>query len=163
MGTLRRTGTVTVETRATREQVWALVTDVTRSAEWSHEANGGEWIDGATSAVPGARFRGRNRSGRNAWTRTAEIERAEEPNVVSWRTIPTRLYRDSTRWTYELEPTEAGCRITQRYEILKLGPVLDRFLYAVVPAHRDRTAALAEDVRRLGEVAALAEERLFFS
>jgi hypothetical protein len=156
MGTLRRNGSVTLESAATPEQVWALLADVTRSAEWSHEANGGAWIDGATGAVPGARFRGRNRSGRNRWTRVAVIERADAPHALSWHTLPSAIHRDSTRWTYEIEPTDTGCRITQTFEVLELGPVIDRFLYAVVPAHRDRTAALAEDVRRLGEVAASA-------
>ena len=78
---------------------------------------------------------------------------ADAPNVISWRTVPSRLYPDSTQWTYELTPTERGCRITQRFEVLKLGPVMDRFFYAFIPAHRDRSAALAEDLRRLGEVA----------
>jgi uncharacterized protein YndB with AHSA1/START domain len=154
MGTLPRSGSVEVEVNATPEQVWTLLADVTRAGEWSHETQGGEWLNGHSGATPGARFRGRNRNGRTKWSRVCEVMAADVPQVISWRTVPTRLYPDSTVWTYELTPTERGCRITQRFEVLKLNPVLDRLYYAVIPGHRDRSAALADDLRRLGEVAA---------
>lgn len=153
MGTLPKSGSVAVEVAATPEQVWALLADVTRAGEWSHETQGGEWLDGASAAAPGARFKGRNRNGRTRWSRVCEVLTAESPRTISWRTVPTRLYPDSTVWTYELTPTDQGCRITQRFEVLKLNPVFDRLFYAIIPAHRDRSAALAEDVRRIGEVA----------
>ncbi len=154
MGTLPRNGEVSVEVDATPEQVWNLLTDITRAGEWSHETQGGEWLDGADGPVVGARFQGRNQSGRSKWRRQCEVVAADAPRTISWRTVPTALYRDSTIWTYELEPTDIGCRITQRFEVVKLGPIMDRLFYAVVPAHRDRSAALADDVRRLGEHAA---------
>ena len=153
MGTLQRTSVVEVDVDATPEQVWALLTDLGRAAEWSHENKGGDWLGDVDAPVPGARFRGRNRQGRARWARECEVLVADEPSVLSWRTVPTRRYRDSTIWTYELEPTERGCRIRQRYEVVKLGPVMERVLYAIMPAHRDRSAALAEDLRRLGAVA----------
>ena len=154
MGTLPRANTVTIETDASPEQVWTLLTDITRSGEWSHESHGGEWLGDATEAVPGAYFRGRNENGRMRWSRQCQVLTVDAPRTISWRTVPTTFYRDSTTWTYELEPTERGCRITQRFEIVQLGPIMSRFLYATVPAHRDRSEALAEDVRRLGEHAA---------
>ena len=154
MGTLPKSGMVEVTTAATPEQVWPLLADITRAGEWSHENKGGDWIDGATTAVPGARFQGRNKNGRMKWTRTSEVLVADEPRAISWRTIPTWKYPDSTRWTYEIEPTAEGSRITQRFEVLKINPIIDRIFYALIPAHRDRTAALEGDLRALGEVAA---------
>jgi hypothetical protein len=153
MGTLPKNGSASVETTATPAQVWALLADIDRAGEWSHETQGGEWLDGASAAVPGARFRGRNRQGRTKWSRVCEVIAADEPNAISWRTVPSRLYNDSTRWTYELEPTDTGCRITQRFEVLSIGPILDRLFYVLVPAHRDRSEALRADLVRLGEVA----------
>ncbi|MET0903617.1 MAG: SRPBCC family protein [Acidimicrobiales bacterium] len=155
MGTLPRNGEVSVEVDASPEQVWNLLTDITRAGEWSHETQGGDWLDDATAAAPGARFQGRNENGRFKWTRQCEVLSVEQNRSISWRTIPTKLrYRDSTIWTYELEPTGRGCRITQRFEVVQLGPLTDRLFYAVIPAHRDRSDALADDVRRLGEHAA---------
>ena len=158
MGTLPRSGSVSVETTATPEQVWTLLADITRAGEWSHETQGGEWLDGATAAVPGARFRGRNEQGRTKWSRVCEVVEADAPTTIGWRTMPSPLYRDSTRWTYDLTPTGTGCRITQRFEVLKLGPVMDRLFYAIIPAHRDRSAALESDLHHLGEAAVAAAE-----
>ncbi len=154
MGTLPKAGSVTVEVAATPAQVWALLADVTRTGEWSHETQGAEWLDRATAAAPGARFRGRNRQGRSTWSRVCEVVTADEPHAISWRTVRSRLYPDSTLWSYEIVPTEAGCRVTQRFEVLYVNPVADRLFYVLVPAHRDRSAALESDLRRLGEVAA---------
>ena len=146
---------MSVEVDATPEQVWNLLTDITRAGEWSHETQGGEWLDAADGPAVGARFRGRNENGRMKWTRQCEVLSVDAHRSISWRTVPTKLlYRDSTIWTYELEPTERGCRITQRFEVVLLGSLMSRFLYAIFPAHRDRSAALADDVRRLGEHAA---------
>lgn len=154
MGTLPKNGSATVEVDATPEQVWALLADVTRTGEWSHETQGAEWLDGATAAAPGARFRGRNRQGRSRWSRVCEVVTTDVPGTISWRTVPSRLYADSTVWTYELEPAGTGCRITQRFEVVHINPVIDRLFYALMAAHRDRSIALEGDLRRLGEVAA---------
>jgi hypothetical protein len=153
MGTLPKHGSASVETTATPAQVWALLADVTRAGEWSHETQGGEWLDGATAAAPGARFRGRNQQGRTKWSRVCEVLTADEPDVISWRTVPSRLYNDSTRWTYELEPTDTGCRITQRFDVVSIGPILDRLCYALIPAHRARSEALRNALAHLRAVA----------
>ena len=154
MGALPRSGRVEVTTDASPEQIWDLLTDVTRAGEWSHETRGGLWLDGATGATVGARFKGLNGKGRQRWTRVCEIESVERPRVLAWRTVPSRVFPDSTRWTYELTPVDGGTRITQRFEVLQLGRLMDRLLYAFVPAHRDRTKALLGDIEKLGEVAA---------
>ena len=68
--------------------------------------------------------------------------------------MPSRLYPDSTVWTFTVEPTAAGTRIEQRFEVRKLNPVIDRIFYALIPQHRDRSQALLLDLERLAEVAA---------
>ena len=154
MGTLIRNATVEAHSDAAPDDVWALVADVRRTGEWSHETVGAEWLDGATAVTPGARFRGRNEQGRARWSRTCEVVDAEPGRRLRFRTIPTWLYRDSSMWTFELDEVEGGTRITQRFEVLQLNPVLERVFHACLPAHRDRRAALREDVERLGALAA---------
>src|SRR6185295_19638790 len=78
--------------------VWRVVADVTRTGEWSHECHHVTWLDGATAAAPGVRFRGRNRSGVWRWSRTCEALAVDAPHRIDWRTIPTRLFVDSTDW-----------------------------------------------------------------
>ena len=154
MGTLPRTGIAEVTASASPEQIWDLLADITRAGEWSHETRGGVWLDGATTATLGARFKGLNGQGRQRWTRVCEIVVADRPHQLSWRTVPSHLYPDSTQWTYEITPVDGGTRITQRFEVLKLHPIIDRIFYALIPAHRDRTAALRGDLEHLAEVAA---------
>lgn len=154
MGTLPKHGSVEATTAATPDQVWDVLADVTRTGEWSHEAVGAEWLAGATVATPGARFRGGNRQGRTRWSRTCEVVAAEAPRRFRFRTVPSPVYRDSTLWTFELQPVGGGTRITQRFEVLQLNPVLERLFHALLPAHRDRTAALQGDLERLAAVAA---------
>src|SRR5690606_25856985 len=97
--------------------------------------------------------RGANRNGPTRWSRTCEVLTAEAPRTFRFRTIPSPVYRDSTAWTFELVPQGGGTRITQRFEVLSINPVLDRLFYALIPAHRDRLAALEGDLRRLAAVA----------
>ena len=49
---------VTIHMSAPPEQVWDLVSDVTRIGSYSPETFEAEWIDGATGPAVGARFRG---------------------------------------------------------------------------------------------------------
>ena len=41
-----------------------------------------------------------------------------------------------------------GCRITQRFEVLSVGPIAERVFFLLVPAHRDRSEALRTDLVR---------------
>ena len=154
MGRLPRSGRVETVTSATPEQVWSIVSDVTRVGEWSHECHAGVWLDGATTAAPGARFTGSNRSGWAKWSRISEVVSADAPDVFSWRTVPRGIYTDSTLWRISIASEGDVTRITQTYEIVKLNPIVDRMLYLTMPAHRDRMAALQADIDRLGRVAA---------
>jgi uncharacterized protein YndB with AHSA1/START domain len=153
MGTLPKTCRNTTVVDADPNAVWALVSDPTRVGEWSHETRAASWLDGATEAVPGARFVGHNKVNRNKWSRTSEVVAVDPGRSITWRTIPAWNYRDSTEWTITVEPEGQRTRITQSFRILRIGWFMDRFFYAAVPAHRDRQPALLADLVRLGEAA----------
>jgi hemerythrin-like domain-containing protein len=141
---------VTVD--ADLDAVWNVVRDVTRVGEWSHECVGVSWVGEATAPTPGARFRGRNKQGIFRWGRVCEIVSAA-PYELVWRTVPTALYPDSTEWRIRLRRNGSGTDIEQSFTVIR-GPKLLAFVYGLVlPAHRDRTAALIEDLRRLGNLA----------
>lgn len=62
---------VTVHMSAPAQQIWELVSDVTRIGLYSPETFEAEWLDGATGPVVGAKFRGhvkRNGRGPTYWT-----------------------------------------------------------------------------------------------
>jgi uncharacterized protein YndB with AHSA1/START domain len=148
-----RSARVEVTVAAPVEAVWGVVADVTRTGEWSHECHRVEWLDGATSAAPGVRFRGRNRSGPWRWTRTCEVVDVDPPRTIRWRTISTWLFVDSTDWTIALEPVATGTRIVQTFEVTRCPRWWDWLVSRLVRAHRDRTTALTDDLVRIGVTA----------
>jgi len=135
------------------EAVWRVVADVTRTGEWSHECLHVSWLGGATAAAPGARFRGRNRAGWWRWSRTCEVLAVDPPRQIAWRTIPTALFVDSSDWCITLEPAGAGTRIVQTFAVTKCPRWWEWIVARSVPGHRDRSAALTDDLRRIAAVA----------
>jgi uncharacterized protein YndB with AHSA1/START domain len=141
------------------EALWRVVADVTRVGEWSHECHTVDWLGGANAAVPGARFRGRNRSGPLRWARVCEIVLADPPRELRWRTVPSRLIPDTTEWRITLEPDGGKTRIVQSYEVIMIARWFLWVVTRINPPHLDRTEALTGDLRRLAAVAANAEGR----
>ena len=150
---LARTCRVQAEVTVPVDAVWRVVSDVTRTGEWSHECHTVRWLDGATSAVPGARFRGGNKAFWWRWSRTNEVTEVEPGRLLAWRTIPTWRFVDSTEWRITLEHLPTGTLIEQTYQVLRCPRWWEWVVAHVIPPHRDRTAALADDVRRIGDVA----------
>jgi uncharacterized protein YndB with AHSA1/START domain len=145
---------VEVTVDATLESVWQLIADVPRTSEWSHECHHIVWLGGATAAAPGVRFRGRSRSGWLRWGRTCEVLAVDAGRQIAWRTIPTALLVDSTDWRISLEPAGAGTQIVQTFQMTKFPHWWEWILVAINPSHIDRSAALTEDLRRIGVIAA---------
>ncbi len=139
---VQKAGHVDVEVDAPVDAVWDVVRDVTRVGEWSHECVGARWLGGATAAVAGARFRGRNRSGIFRWGRMCEIVEVG-PREIAWRTVPTALYPDSSEWRIrvdevdevesEVEGGTGRTRIVQTFRVLKAPRFLDPDLRHVHP------------------------------
>jgi len=156
MGTLPRSGSSSVVVDAPADVVWQIVGDPTRVGEWSHETRGARWVSPADGPVVGARFVGVNKVGRTTWRRTCEIVELDDMRRLVWRTVPSAIYRDSTRWTLTVEDIGDGTtRLSQDYEIVYINPLLDRLFFAFIKQHRDRSRALRGD---LEQIAALAVE-----
>jgi iron-sulfur cluster repair protein YtfE (RIC family) len=155
---VQREGSTAVVVDAGIDEVWDVVRDPTRIGEWSHECVEGRWVGDATEARPGARFRGRNKQGLIRWGRLCEIMRAE-PHELVWRTVPTTLYPDSTEWALRLARVDGGTRIEQTFRVVK-ETKLEPLYATILPAHRDRTDALEQDLNRIGALARDAPSRI---
>ena len=152
---LARTCRVEVEVAAPAEAVWRVIADVTRTGEWSHECH----------RVDLARRGDVGRAGRSLpWRQQGAVvavepdqrgHRGSTPDAsIAWRTIPTWRFVDSTEWRITLEPLSPGTRIVQTYHVVRCPRWWEWLVAHVIPPHRDRSAALAADIRRLGDVAA---------
>ena len=71
--------------------------------------------------------------------------------------MPTRLYNDQTEWRISIERDGDVTTIVQTFEVLKLGPVMERLFHLLIPAHHDRMDTLRDDMRRLASVAETVE------
>ncbi|MHC3002352.1 SRPBCC family protein [Gordonia sp. GN26] len=135
------------------EAVFEIISDVPRVGEWSHECRGAHWVGPEKAAAPGVRFRGTSKSGIYLWSRSCVFTVVEPPHVLAWKTRGLMATFDCTEWRITLEPDGCGTRIVQSYELLRIAPGLDRVYWWLVKGHRDRRAALAEDLERLAELA----------
>lgn len=99
----------------------------------------------------GFRFRGRNRAGRNTWSRICTVFRCDANTDFAYLTSDGP--GDATAWHFRLEPTTTGTQLTQAYQIVSMPAWLSVMVGVLVPAHRDRIAALRGDLQRLAELA----------
>lgn len=98
---------------ATPELLYAMVSDVTRMGDWSPESRGAEWRGGATGAVVGAKFRGKNQRGFRRWSTTCTVTAADPGKsfIFDVHFGPIRV----ATWGYSFEPEGEGCRVTERW------------------------------------------------
>jgi hypothetical protein len=127
----------TIRIEAPPEAVWDVVSDVTRTGEWSPVCYRCEWIDGATGPAAGARFRGHNKLRGVRWSRDCEILEADRPGVFAFRTLLKG--RESTRWRYELRASDGGTEVTESYEP-KLAPMYVRIVRLLAAKSLDADA-----------------------
>ena len=150
-------GQTSIAVHAPAEALWALVTDITRTGEWSPEATGGVWLDGATGPAVGARFRGSNRRGRTKWATTCQVTVAEPGREFTFFT--GRPGKPETVWRYVLEPAgEGDTLVTESFELVKPLGAVSNFVTRVTTGVKDRRADLEENVRlSLGRLKEIAE------
>jgi uncharacterized protein YndB with AHSA1/START domain len=115
---------VTVDIAAPPERVYALVSDITRMGEWSPECTGCTWTKGATGPEVGARFKAKNKGGRGpGWGNTPVVTAADPGAKFAFNRSGPGI--GSYTWTYVLEPTGTGTRVTESFDAEKpLGPFM---------------------------------------
>jgi Polyketide cyclase / dehydrase and lipid transport len=156
MPTARR-GHASIGIAAPPEVVYDLIADVTRMGEWSPECYRCEWLDGATVAAPGVRFRGHNRLGRMRWERTAVVKTADRGREFGFATVNDGAGREETRWRYTMEPSPSGTLLTESFEFLWCS-VANRLAEALVPRGRQVNRGIEETLRRIKRAAEALED-----
>lgn len=146
-------GTASHRSTAAPEALWVLLADVTRMGSWSPECVGGQWLDGATEAVDGARFRGANRWGPLRWSTTCRVEEADPPRRLVYG---ARHWSGAlTRWTYELVTEGQGTLLSESFETVGT-PAIVLLLDRVGRRPRRLQQGMSTTLERLS---AAAEER----
>ena len=108
---------VTREIAASPEAVYAAISDVTRMGEWSEECHACQWHDGFDGPEVGATFDGHNRNGEHEWTTQAKVVEADPGRAFAFECSMMDFHFST--WGYRIEPTDAGCRVTEWSEDLR--------------------------------------------
>jgi hypothetical protein len=92
-----------VEVKASPQQVWDVVADLRRTPEWSPECRRvvplRDWLVGF------------NRRGRVVWATLSRVTRRDAGREIAWRVLTNRSV-----WTYRIEATDDGTRLTETRE-----------------------------------------------
>jgi uncharacterized protein YndB with AHSA1/START domain len=115
---------VSIDIAATPDEVYALVSDITRMGEWSPECVECSWAKGASGPEVGARFKARNKGARGpAWRNTPTVTAAQPGREFAFNRTGPGV--GSYTWRYVMEPTTTGTRLTESFDAEKvLGPVM---------------------------------------
>jgi hypothetical protein len=93
------------------EALYDLVSDVTRTGEWSPICEACWWDDGDGPRV-GAHFTGRNVTPSRTWETRSEVVAAEPGREFAWV-----VGEAIVRWSYLLEPADGGSLLTETWEL----------------------------------------------
>lgn len=119
---------VRVETRVARtpDEVFAVVSDLGRSGEWSAECRGGEWVEGRPAEV-GAVFRGENYRAldvvawapvvRGTWTTHAEVVASEPGRTFGWAMRNKAGRAQESVWGFDITPAEGGSVLVHHFRM----------------------------------------------
>lgn len=110
-------GRASLDIAAPPEVVYSLVSDITRMGEWSPECTGGRWLGGASGPAVGARFKGTNKK-RFRWSTSSRVVAAEPGRRFAFERDRPPIF-GVMRWSYDLEPTAAGTRVTESFDQVK--------------------------------------------
>lgn len=144
MALLQKDETVSASTevRASPDEIYAVVSDVTRIPQWSPETARVEWL------APD-RFRAWNRRRLGRWRTTARVVEAEPGRRFAF--VVQAMGGDWTRWTWDIAPADGVTRLTETCQMcvpLPLGALAFERLFLFVWDRRtdlQRNIALSVD------------------
>ena len=98
---------------APAEDLFEMVSDLTRMAEWSPENTGARWKGGAVGPAVGARFSGKNANGWRRWSTDGKVIEAEPGKVFAFE-VSAVGFKVAT-WRYTFEPSGSSTRVVEEW------------------------------------------------
>lgn len=95
-----------IDVEAPPAKVWEVVSDLKRMGDWSPQCRKMYVFGGKVKK--GTRTLNINRAGKLVWPTNAKVIEFEPEKKIAFRIVENR-----TIWSYELEPTATGTRITE--------------------------------------------------
>jgi hypothetical protein len=139
-------GEARIDIAASPQLVYEVVSDVTSIGDRSPECYGCEWLDDASVARVGARFKGYNRLGLLRWSTTSVVTVAEPGREFAFTVLSGD--RDSTRWRYVIDGDGRTTMLTETYEFLWC-PLVSRIAEAPIPRDKQLRRGIAQTIERV--------------
>jgi hypothetical protein len=135
--------------------LYDLVSDVTRTPQWSPEVVSCTWRDGATGPAVGARFTARNKRHWFTWSNVPVVDTANPGTQFAiTRSEPGS---GTIRWHYRLEPTATGTTVELGYQVLRPVSIALHLALRVLFGVKDLCADLHQNMttslHRLAQIA----------
>ncbi|MFE8886852.1 SRPBCC family protein [Pseudarthrobacter enclensis] len=105
-----------VSVQASAETVYDLVSDITRTGEWSPVCKACWWDDEDSAGQPGAWFTGRNELPHRTWETRSQVVAAERGREFAWL-----VGGKFVRWGFSMAPADDGTVLTESWEFLPEG------------------------------------------
>ena len=105
-----------VMVNASAETLYDLVSDITRTGEWSPICTSCWWDDEGTAGQIGAKFTGRNVLPNRTWESRSQVVVAAHGQEFAWE-VGDRF----VRWGYILIPAQTGTLLSETWEFLPGG------------------------------------------
>ncbi len=125
---------VTVE--ASTDALYDMVSDITRTGEWSPVCRSCWWDDPSEAGQVGAWFTGRNEVLDRTWETRSQVVAAERGREFAWVVGGSLV-----RWGFTLAPAPTGTTLTESWEFLPAGITMFEQKYGSDADHQiaDRT------------------------
>jgi polyketide cyclase/dehydrase/lipid transport protein len=105
----------TISVAVSPDELFAMVSDVTRMGEWSPICTACWWDEGDGPRV-GAWFTGRNEIPGRTWETRSQVVAADPGRKFAWQVNDGWVH-----WEYVFEPEDGGTRLTESWEFLPAG------------------------------------------
>jgi len=105
-----------VTVQASAEMLYDLVSDITRTGEWSPVCTSCWWDDEANAGQVGGWFTGRNELPHRTWETRSQVVAAERGREFAW-VVGGRF----VRWGFIMTPSDHGTILTESWEFLPEG------------------------------------------
>ena len=141
---------------ANPEALYDLVSDITRTGEWSPVCTSCWWDDGAEAGRVGAWFTGHNETATRTWETRSQVVVADRGREFAWM-----VGGDLVRWGFRLAPTGSATTLTETWEFRPegLASFEERFGEDAPAQVADRTRQALDGIpRTLARIKEVAEQ-----
>ena len=140
---------------ASPDALYDFIADVTRTPEMTPDIVKVVWLDGATEAKVGVRFKATNTAGRGPkWNNKPVFVTVDPKREIAW--ARTEVGAGTVEWRYRFVAEGTGTRVIESYEVTKPLTLFGWFIIGTVFGLKDRRTDLRKSMEAsLGRLAEL--------